>query len=352
MMSDSEHSAPTRADGIGVVVIGRNEGERLVRCLESVRERAAHIVYVDSGSSDDSVEAAGKLGATVIELDLSKPFTAARARNTGFAELAKLEPNLEFVQFVDGDCELEAQWLATASSHLRAHQAVGAVCGRLSERHPEASIYNRLCALEWKAPPGATSACGGIFMVRTMAFQRFGGFNETLIAGEEPEFCLRLREGGWDIHRLDEPMATHDAAMTRLGQWWKRAVRSGHAYAESAHLHRHSPRRPWRREVIRNWVWGLIIPVVAIALAWPTYGVSLALLGLYPIWMWRIARERRRRLADSTSDAWLYAVFCMFAKTPSALGQLKFRWRRLRGGPSTLIEYKTAKAGPVQHGVS
>ena len=68
---------------IAVVVIGRNEGERLRQCLMSIDKGVAGIVYVDSGSTDQSIALAESLGAQVVELDASIPFTAARARNVG-----------------------------------------------------------------------------------------------------------------------------------------------------------------------------------------------------------------------------------------------------------------------------
>ena len=91
---------------IGIVIIGRNEGERLIRCIQSLHEYIANTVYVDSASTDHSVEAANNLGAHTLALDMLKPFTAARARNAGFAQLLKIFPDTEFVQFVDGDCEV------------------------------------------------------------------------------------------------------------------------------------------------------------------------------------------------------------------------------------------------------
>jgi glycosyltransferase involved in cell wall biosynthesis len=127
---------------IGVVVIGRNEGERLRRCLESVRSGA--VVYVDSGSSDGSVALARSLGVEVVGLDLSSPFTAARARNAGFERLLQFDPSAEFVQFVDGDCEVAAGWLERARKEFEARSDAAVVCGRLRERFPDATVYNRL----------------------------------------------------------------------------------------------------------------------------------------------------------------------------------------------------------------
>src|SRR5947207_307333 len=60
---------------LGVVVIGRNEGDRLRTCLSAVAGRNLPVVYVDSGSTDGSVATARGLGADVVALDLTTPFT-------------------------------------------------------------------------------------------------------------------------------------------------------------------------------------------------------------------------------------------------------------------------------------
>ena len=88
----------------GVVVIGRNEGDRLTRCLASIGSTTSVIVYVDSGSSDGSPMRAAAAGAVVHPLDLARPFTAARARNEGVLQLQRSSSLPDFTQFIDGDC--------------------------------------------------------------------------------------------------------------------------------------------------------------------------------------------------------------------------------------------------------
>ncbi|MCC5870161.1 MAG: glycosyltransferase, partial [Gammaproteobacteria bacterium] len=232
--------------GVGVVAIGRNEGERLRICLQSLRAPDGSpmpVVYVDSGSSDDSVALARALGVEVVQLDMSIAFTAARARNAGVERLRELLPQAKYVQFIDGDCELDSSWLEPALAFLEAHQEFAVVCGRRRERYPERSIYNLLCDFDWDGPCGEVAACGGDSLVRLPALQTVGGFRASLIAGEEPELCVRLRRAGWKIMRLDREMCLHDAAMYRFSQWWKRSSRAGHAYAEGAWLHGRPPER-------------------------------------------------------------------------------------------------------------
>ena len=197
---------PTSFADVGVVVIGRNEGRRLVDCLASIRTATDNIVYVDSGSTDDSVAAATQIGATVVKLDVSQQFTAARARNEGFSALKSLKLNVRFVQFIDGDCILVSSWMGRAIDFIEQREDVAIVCGRRRERYPSASIYNQLCDLEWDTPVGEAAACGGDALVRVRAFEEAGGFHPRVMAGEEPELCIRLREQGWKIWRLDAEM--------------------------------------------------------------------------------------------------------------------------------------------------
>jgi cellulose synthase/poly-beta-1,6-N-acetylglucosamine synthase-like glycosyltransferase len=299
---------------VGVVAIGRNEGERLRRCLQSALAQCPRVVYVDSGSTDGSVAMAAAMGVAVVNLDMSQPFTAARARNAGYERLKLELPDLRFVQFVDGDCEIVAGWIDAAVAFTADKPTVGVVCGRRRERHPEATVYNRLCDIEWDTPVGQTRACGGDALYRTAAFEDAGGFAPDLIAGEEPELCFRLRARGWEVWRIDREMTMHDAAMQRFGQWWKRNVRSGHAYAEWVQRHGASPERMGVREVVSNVVW-------SIPLAWP----------LWPLLFWRVYRRR--------PDA-AYAAAIVVGKLPHLQGHLKFWLDRARGRHGRIIEYK------------
>jgi GT2 family glycosyltransferase len=324
---------------LGVVAIARNEGERLRQCLASVCGRDTLVVYVDSGSTDGSVELAHSFGVEVVALDLSVPFTAARARNAGLARLLELDSEIKYIQFVDGDCEVDAGWLELARRELDASPDVAIVCGRRRERFPSASIYNRLCDMEWDTPVGEAEACGGDALMRVEALRAVGGYRASLIAGEEPELCLRLRTAGWKVVRLDAEMTLHDAAMTRFRQWWQRAVRAGHAFAEVSWLHSNSRLRLWVRETRSNWLRGLILPLTALLAAYPTWGLSLLLLLGYPLLLARVYRYRRRR-GDSRNDSLHYAAFCVLGKFAHVEGQLRYHVRRLLARPSVLIEYK------------
>ena len=322
--------------GIGVVIIGRNEGLRLERCLASLAGQADQVVYVDSGSTDGSVPRALSHGVDVLALDMTQPFTAARARNEGFTRLQQLLPSMRHVQFVDGDCEVVAGWLASAQAFLDTHPEVAVVCGRRRERFPERSVYNLLCDLEWDTPVGEAKACGGDALMRVEAFVAVTGFRPGLIAGEEPELCVRLRAQGWKIWRLDAEMTLHDAAMTRFSQWWRRTVRGGYAFAEGAYLHGAPPERHWQRESRRAWLWGLSIPLATL-LGCVLFGAwGLLLLLIYPLQAVRLARRAGR----SRRVNCVQGIFLVLAKFPEMVGQVQFLLDRFTASKTLLIEYK------------
>jgi GT2 family glycosyltransferase len=324
---------------VGVVAIGRNEGDRLARCLRSVSGLGTKVVYVDSDSSDRSVEIAAALGAIVVKLDSSVPLGPARARNEGAWRLLELDPYVQFIQFIDGDCELREGWLVAAARQLRENPRAAVVAGRLRERSPEASIYNRICDIEWDGPIGEVTACGGVAMIRQRAFQEVGGFDASVLAAEDDDICLRLRRKGWTIVRISAEMALHDAGMTRLGQWWRRAMRCGYAYAQGAKMHGGSRDRHFVREVRRTWLWGLFVPFLALAAAWPSRGASLLLLLCYPLQFVRIYRKMRARGVCGVPGA-AYAASCIISKFAEVAGAWKFKVKHLRGARMQLIEHR------------
>lgn len=326
----------TALPSLAIVVIGRNEGDRLKNSLDSLRGLSAPIVYVDSGSTDGSAQLAQGLGCAVINLDMRERFTAARARNEGFAVAQSIVPNLKFVQFVDGDCELTPDWVSHSIRFLEANPDVAVTFGRLRERHPDASIYNQFCDISWDGPPGETLACGGIAMMRAEAFREAKGFLVNLIAGEEPELCIRLRKDGWRIFRLKQQMAWHDASMTHFSQWWGRSVRTGFAYAEGVAMHGAPPERHWVRESQSAWFWGLGLPALSIIMALAMGPWGWLPLAIYPLQTLRIYLRVRNSLPKASA----YAFFLVLGKFPEVYGQIKYWLARLQGRHISIIEYK------------
>ena len=312
---------------ITAVVIGRNEGARLIACLEALNGAVDRVIYVDSGSSDGSVDAAKRRGAEVVALDMAQPFTAARARNAGIERVGQ---GATYIQFLDGDCVLREGWIETAHAYLEAHPDVAVVCGRRRERFPKASVYNTLIDAEWDTPVGDALACGGDAMMRVDALSAVGGYRDALIAGEEPELCVRLRAAGWKIWRLDAEMTWHDADVTRIGQWWQRTRRAGYAYGEGAALHGAPPERHWVKERRRAVLWGAALPLAILLLVIFTTPWALLLLLIYPAQIIRL----------SCHGGLIWAFFTTLGKFPEAVGVMQFQLARLMGRNRSIIEYK------------
>lgn len=320
------------------MVIGRNEGERLLQCLKSIPTNTP-IVYVDSGSNDGSPVAAKALGAAVISLDMTVPFTAARARNQGWQQLLANYSSIEFIQFIDGDCQLFSNWISSSVDFLSINPDYVIATGRRKERFPEHSIYNRLCDIEWNTPIGDAKACGGDALIRTSALVEVNGYRDDVIAGEEPEMCVRIRALGYKIYRLEADMTLHDANIHRFSQWWKRSVRCGFAYAQGAFLHGKKPEQHWVKQTLRACFWGGFLPlaiIVLLLLGYELLAVSVAL--LYGISFLKTVVIQKN--PDILPIKWQWSGFMLLSKFSEFLGVLKFVGIKLTRKNAKIIEYK------------
>ena len=330
----SAHDGQPDRSNVAIVVIGRNEGQRLLDCLASLGPQVARTVYVDSGSADGSTVAARCMNAHVVDLDMAQPFTAARARNAGYRAAIARWPALQFVQFVDGDCMMDPGWIDHALHLMQTRPDVAIVFGRRRERHPERSVYNALCDAEWSGHAGDVSECGGDAFVRAQAFSEVGAYRSSLIAGEEPELCVRLRAKGWTIWRLDCSMTLHDANITTIRQWWRRNKRAGHAFAEVSALHWRSSHGIWKRKLLRALFWGGALPIVALV-GGLVHISALALFALYPLQIARIAAREGYGRAG-----WRTGIFSVLGKFAEFHGAATWFANRLLGRHQGLIEYK------------
>jgi GT2 family glycosyltransferase len=321
---------------LGIVAIGRNEGERLRRCLESLVGRGRPIVYVDGNSTDGSVELARSMGAEVVREDPTRSNCAATARNEGFERLLQIAPDVLFVQFVDADCEVNEGWLDKGCRFLEENPRAALVAGRRRERYPERSIYNRLADVEWDLPIGEIELSHGDMMVRADAFRKIGGFDPKAFVAEDHDFCIRLRKEGFTLMRLDAEMTLHDMAITRFKQWFTRAIRGGYGFPLMATLHGRSHGWYSVRLVLSSLFWGVALPVAILALAWPTHGWSLLLALVYPYQIFRIW-QRHRDAGMEPELAWHYGWTCTLAKFPQALGLFRFARESLQGRTKTTV---------------
>lgn len=316
---------------LAAVAIGRNEGARLVRSLASLQGRVDRIVYVDSGSTDGSVEAARAAGAEIVELDAATLFTVSRARNAGLFHLLETGQAPDMIQFLDGDCEVQPGWIETAVDFLEAHRDIAAVSGMRRERHPEATIWNRFIDGEWNATPGEVVGCGGDVMARREALEAVGGYDPDTIVGEEAEMCIRMRRKGWKIWQLPDEMTLHDVNMTKVRQWWRRTRRVGYGYGEAVALYGAPPERHKVPESRRALLWGFGLPVLAVLMAILVTPWALLLLLAWPLQVLRLTLK---------GETLFRASFLVAGKLPEALGILEFWIKRRLLRSAQRIDYK------------
>ncbi len=326
---------------LAFVVIGRNEGDRLKTGLLAIQSLCpqAPIVYVDSGSDDDSVTFASSLKILIVELDMSVPFTAARARNAGFEKLMQTHQELSYVQFMDGDCELLSGWVDVAITELEKNEKIGIVSGRRTERFPETSIYNELIDIEWNTPIGETLAVLGDMCVKVEVFQKIDGFDETIIAAEDDDFCLRAKNAGYKTYRLDAAMSMHDANIKHIFQWYQRAKRGGHGYANIYHLYGQAPLKYFQRQIKSVLFWGFLIPLVFLICLFFAPWMAVLILCIYVAF---IAKTVLRRWMGGTpfKTSMYYGILIFTGKIPEFMGVVQYCKNHLLSRKHQLIEYK------------
>lgn len=334
-----------RAVELSIVVIGRNEGRRLERCLESVRAIRGfdkiQLIYADSASTDGSPEVAEKYGAEVVVVPPERT-TAAIGRNAGWRRATR-----EFVLFLDGDTEVNPDFPRAAFDQLTADSKICAVWGHRREMYPERSIYIRVLDLDWIYAPGVVEACGGDVMMRRCALLDAGGYDGELIAGEEPELCRRLRARGYSILHIDHPMTRHDLHITRWTQYWKHGRRAGYAYAQVSDRFKSTDDPFWladaRRGVVLGCFWGFSLVAALIASLRFSYLPMTIWLCLALAASFRSA-WRARWKSDNLITLVLYGVHSHLQHLPVVIGQLQYRQDKQRGIHRDLIEYKQGQA--------
>lgn len=186
---DKQPAARTQSD-VSVIVASRNYGQFLAECLTSINHQTVQpkeIIYVDDGSTDDSVDVATRIGGVTV---LALPHRGApAARNSGVkASTGSL------LLHVDGDDILPPDFLET---HLRTLQ-----------QHPEALFaYGPAQAFGlhstfWDAPEWSRDALwlqnfvNTSALVRRGAFEKTGGWREDLGTMWDWDLWLRLSQLG------------------------------------------------------------------------------------------------------------------------------------------------------------
>ncbi len=329
-VTQAENSVPH----IDCVIIGVNAEKTLASCISSIRaanypQSCLHIYYADGGSHDNSLAIAAEFtDVTILALNPEHP-TPGLGRNAGWK--AGKSP---LVHFFDSDTILHPDWLAQAVATIS--EGVAAVRGNRCEIFPRATLYNWIGSLEWNDQPGDVECFGGDVLIRRSVLEQSGGYDEVLVGGEDPELSRRIRHLGWRIIQLDQEMTRHDLAMTRFGQYWQRAYRSGYAFAAVTDRFSKQKTGFWfaefRRILVRGGGCQILLSAALVSLLLFPEAVPLALAmaisGLGLLFFPRLFRvgyfARDKQL--SRSDARIYAWHCSIVVLPDLFGLLRYYW--------------------------
>lgn len=325
---------------IDCVVIGVNCSKTLGRCLDSIiksnyPDELINIIYVDGGSQDCSIKIAQSYpAARTVALTPEYP-SPGLGRNEGWKH-----GNAPLVMFLDSDTIMDRAWLMRSVHELA--DGVGAIMGNRVEIQPDASIFNWIASLEWNGKPGLADCFGGDVMVRREVLELTGGYDEMLVGGEDPELSQRVRMGGWSILHLDCVMTRHDLAMSRPGQYWRRAYRSGYGFAAVVDRHRNNRDAFWHREIQRIVIRGggsLTLMLFSLVLltcsvfATVFVALSLFLLCLSQLLLFFPRLFRVEYFAGeknlATKQAKLYAWHCSVVVVPQFAGVVRYHYGRI-----------------------
>lgn len=195
-----------------VVIIGRNEEQFIAKSIRSAlavqpQLPSLEVIFVDSASTDRSVEIAKELPIRVLQLRPDWPLCVAAGRYTGF-----LHSRGRYILFLDGDAEVEAEWLVRAVEFMDQHPRYGAVAGVLDEEYvnPEGLQMGgtkNVFGQDLTQSLIDCKALGGIAMYRRTAMEQAGTVNPHLPTGEDDELCMRIRNCGFQLARIEGRMA-------------------------------------------------------------------------------------------------------------------------------------------------
>jgi glycosyltransferase involved in cell wall biosynthesis len=196
---------------VSVIVIGRNEAQRIERCLRSVfaslkSRDDCEVIYVDSASEDDTVAIASRFPIRILQLRQSWKLSPSAGRYIGYQHARG-----KYLLFVDGDSLLFKRWLGKACEYLEQNPACGGVGGIMHQAYLSRSgtciaVVKNYFSQNPAAPVQAAMSLSGIAMYRKDAMKKAGTFNPFLTTGEECELALRIRNVGYSLARIYEPM--------------------------------------------------------------------------------------------------------------------------------------------------
>lgn len=301
---------------VSVVICTFNGGKYIGACLESLAGQnyppgRFEIIVVDDGSTDNTSEIARAKGAHVIRRETNHGIAASRGSGLAAAKG-------EIIAYIDDDCIADVHWLFNLVEPLRGSEFTASggrilpyKTDRFAERYLSAAGYGNPVALAfgesknplWRfwiyaktmfrpidvatKPIEVEAVFTASVAYRTAALRSIGGFDETLITGEDADVAKRLRQDGKRLVFVPQAIVWHRHPQN-IGTFIFKIYRRAQGYSQFYSKEKKSlPLFP--------------LPLLYIALALfliilkPTFGIVFLVVGpiiLYPWWFARALRER------------------------------------------------------------
>jgi len=211
---------------ISFIVIGKNEGWKLSKCFKSVFETIEcnklteyELIYVDSNSTDDSVERAKQFNEIKI-FKLTGVCNAAIGRNIGARES---KGNILF--FIDGDMEIVPEFLPSIFDKT-GNLKYDSVTGHLNDSFFSTDanfITEQPRTYKSQIPPNEIEliTSGGILIIKRMFWKKIGGMRTKYKKSQDMDLILRLRSIGVKTVRIPFLIAVHNTVDYRnVNRMW------------------------------------------------------------------------------------------------------------------------------------
>jgi len=247
---------------VGIVILEKIDEPIYVPMIRELVENHPVVFVTYSGTSEPG-EIARNAGAVVVKMRGKNEIPPARSRNAGFRQLRKIQPNLDYVQFIDAHTQLDSDWLTKAIAFMERRPEVTAVEG-LHKTSKDAAIPQIIDKdrHDWEIRATQNNA-----LVRVQDFIDIGGLRGDLIISDIQDFCMRTRGRGRHIWHLDMPMTITHSTKSGFKHWWQGAQWDGFEHAFCASLHGKAPERYRVEEMRRSLIWGIFFPALIVGLA-------------------------------------------------------------------------------------
>ena len=189
---------------LSVIIIAKNEEERIGKCLDSVmklkKKYSTEIIFVDSASTDRTIEIASKYPIQIYQLNKSKLLNPSAGRYIGTSKAKG-----RYILFIDGDSILIKNFVDRALEILK-DPKIAAVGGkRIFRKKGESLKIKEKSTGEIKE----YKTIGGTGVYKRESIEKGGTFNPYMGGQEERELCFRIRNLGYKIVKIDIPMEIH-----------------------------------------------------------------------------------------------------------------------------------------------